>query len=32
VANLPGLLTAISGHERELLEEELRRDAEYCRP
>lgn len=31
-ANLPGLLTATSDQERELLEEELRRDREYCRP
>lgn len=31
-SNLPGLLTATSEHERELLEEELRRDREYCRP
>ena len=31
-SNLPGLLTATSDQERELLEEELRRDREYCRP
>lgn len=31
-SNLPGLLTATSEHERELLNEELRRDREYCRP
>lgn len=31
-SNLPGLLTATSDRERELLDEELRRDAEYCRP
>lgn len=31
-SNLPGLLTATSDRERELLEEELRRDREYCRP
>lgn len=31
-SNLPGLLTATSDHERELLDEELRRDREYCRP
>ena len=31
-SNLPGLLTATTDHERELLNEELRRDAEYCRP
>lgn len=31
-SNLPGLLSATSDHERELLNEELRRGAEYCRP
>lgn len=31
-ARISGLLTATSDHERELLEEELRRDREYCRP
>jgi hypothetical protein len=31
-SNLSGLLTATSEHERELLDEELRRDREYCRP
>lgn len=31
-SNLPGLLTATSDRERELLDEELRRDREYCRP
>ena len=31
-SNLGGLLTATSDQERELLEEELRRDREYCRP
>lgn len=31
-SNIPGLLTATSDHERELLDEELRRDREYCRP
>ena len=31
-SNLPGLLTATSERERELLNEELRRDREYCRP
>lgn len=31
-SNIPGLLTAPSDNERELLEEELRRDREYCRP
>ena len=31
-SNLPGLLTATSDQERELLDEELRRDREYCRP
>ena len=31
-ARISGLLTATSDRERELLEEELRRDREYCRP
>lgn len=31
-SNLSGLLTATSEHERQLLDEELRRDREYCRP
>jgi hypothetical protein len=31
-SNLSGLLAATSEHERELLDEELRRDREYCRP
>ena len=31
-ARISGLLTATSDHERELLEEELRRDRDYCRP
>jgi hypothetical protein len=31
-SNLSGLLTAASVRERELLDEELRRDREYCRP
>lgn len=31
-SNLPGLLTGTSEQERGLLEEELRRDREYCRP
>lgn len=31
-SNLAGLLTATSDRERELLDEELRRDREYCRP
>lgn len=31
-ARISGLLTATSGRERELLQEELRRDREYCRP
>ncbi len=31
-ARISGLLTATSEHERELLQEELRRDREYCRP
>ena len=29
---IAGLLTANSDRERELLDEELRRDREYCRP
>ena len=31
-SNIPHLLTATSDRERELLQEELRRDREYCRP
>jgi len=31
-ARISGLLTATSDRERELLDEELRRDREYCRP
>ena len=31
-ANISGLLTATSDRERKLLDEELRRDRELCRP